>query len=142
MTLTVRAGGPASAPLIPAMPDSSAEWLVAQGRTRQWGTAPWSADPKAVESVRRYATTGTPYFAGMDGVPAAALTLGDAPGGCLAPADEPERYLRLPASDRPFKGAGRRCRAARPRKNGFVRTEAFTHGADEWPGQVPARRVL
>lgn len=170
MTITIRAGGPDDTPLILAMLDSCVEWLVAQGRPRQWGTEPWSANPRAVETVRRYATTGTPYFAEIDGVPAATLTLTDAPGAYLEAADEPERYIHLLASDRRFKGLGagaallahaaevtRRagvsllrvdCYAGDDGKlvafyegNGFVRTETFSHGPDEWPGQVLARRV-
>ncbi|MEW2624916.1 GNAT family N-acetyltransferase [Streptomyces sp. NPDC048106] len=171
MTITVREGGPDDAPLILAMLDSSVEWLVARGRTRQWGTEPWSANPRAVEMVRRYAATGTPYFAEIDGTPAATLTLTDAPGAYLEPAGEPERYIHLLASDRRFKGRGagaallahaaeatRRAGVGLLRvdcyagddgrlvafyeQNDFVRTEAFTHGADEWPGQVLARRVF
>ncbi|MFH8339910.1 GNAT family N-acetyltransferase [Streptomyces sp. AM6-12] len=170
MTITIRAGGPGDVPLILAMLDSSVEWLAAQGRTRQWGTEPWSADPRAVETVRRYAAAGTPYFAEVDGVPAATLTLSDAPGAYLEPAGEPERYIHLLASDRRFKGRGagaallahaaevtRRAGVSLLRvdcyagddgklvafyeKNGFVRTEAFRHGPDDWPGQVLAQRV-
>ncbi|WP_129308435.1 GNAT family N-acetyltransferase [Streptomyces sp. L2] len=170
MTLTIRAGGPEDAPSVLRMLDSSVEWLVAQGRTRQWGTEPWSTDPKAVAMVERYVAQGTPYIAEVDGVPAATLTLTDAPGAYLARADEPERYIHLLASDRRFKGHGagaallahaaeetRRAGVSLLRvdcyagddgklvafyeRNGFTRTESFLHGADEWPGQVLARRV-
>ena len=170
MTITIRTGGPDETPLILAMLDSSVEWLVAQGRTGQWGTEPWSANPKAVEVVRRYAESGTVYFAEMDGIPAATLTLSDAPGSYLEPAGEPERYIHLLASDRRFKGLGAGAALLAPaaevtrragvsllrvdcyagddgklvafyEKNGFVGTEAFTHGPDEWPGQVLAQRV-
>ncbi|MFF8402698.1 GNAT family N-acetyltransferase [Streptomyces sp. NPDC014846] len=171
MTIIIREGGPDDAPLILAMLDSSVEWLVSQGRTGQWGTRPWSDDPRAVDLVRRYATTGTPYFAEVDGVPAATLTLSEGPGPYLEPADEPERYIHLLASDRRFKGRGAGaallahaaqvtrlagisllrvdCYAGDDGKlvayyegNGFIRTEPFTHGENAWPGQVLARRVL
>ncbi|MER5886191.1 GNAT family N-acetyltransferase [Streptomyces sp. NPDC001941] len=171
MTITIRAGGPGDAPLILSLLDSAVEWLVSRGRTRQWGTEPWSRSEKAVAMVRKYATEGTPYFAEVDGVPAATLTLTDGPGGYLAPADEPERYVHLLATDRRFKGLGagsallahaaeetRRagvdllrvdCYAGDDGKlvgyyerNGFDRTESFTVGEDAWPGQLLARRVL
>lgn len=83
---------------------------------------------------------------------------------------EPERYIHWLASDRRFKGHGvgsallahaveetRRagvsllrvdCYAGSDGKlvryyesNGFTRTEAFTLGENDWPGQVLARRV-
>ncbi|MET7287834.1 GNAT family N-acetyltransferase [Streptomyces sp. NPDC005573] len=171
MSIIIRKGGTEDVPLILGMLDSSVEWLVSQGRTRQWGTEPWSRNPRAVETVERYVATGTPYFAEVDGVPAATLTLDDRPGSYLEPADEPERYIHLLASDRRFKGRGagaallahaaeetRRagisllrvdCYAGDDRglvayyeANGFIATEPFTFGEDAWPGQVLARRVL
>lgn len=171
MTITIREGGPDDTPLILGMLDSAVEWLVSQGRTGQWGTESWSGSPRAVELVQRLAAAGTPYFAEIDGAPAATLTLGTGPGSYLEPADEPERYIHLFATDRRFKGRGagaallahaaqvtRRsgisllrvdCYAgddgklvAYYERNGFIRTESFTVGEDKWPGQVLARRVL
>ncbi|MET7483436.1 GNAT family N-acetyltransferase [Streptomyces sp. NPDC005538] len=170
MAISIRDGGPDDIPAILGMLDSAVAWLVAQGRTGQWGSTPWSADPKAVAVVERYITQGSPYIAEIDGVPAGTLTLTDAPGPYLKSADEPERYIHLLASDRRFKGYGvgsallahaaeatRRagisllrvdCYAGDDRKlvtyyetNGFTPTEPFTVGADAWPGQVLARRV-
>ncbi|MGW2701029.1 GNAT family N-acetyltransferase [Streptomyces sp. NPDC001340] len=172
--ISIRAGRPDDIPVILGMFDSAVEWLVAQGRTQQWGTTPWSKNPRAVAMITRYVTEGTPYIAEYGGVPAATLTLTDAPGEYLRPADEPERYIHTFASDRRFKGHGvgaallahaaeetRRagvsllrvdCYAGDDRKlvafyerNGFVPTESFSVtmlGADDWPGQVLARRVL
>ncbi|MEU0008404.1 GNAT family N-acetyltransferase [Streptomyces sp. NPDC006314] len=171
MTITIREGGPGDAPLILGMLDSAVEWLVSQGRTGQWGTESWSGNPRAVELVHRYATAGTPYFAEIDGTAAATLTLSTGPGSYLEPADEPERYIHLFATDRRFKGRGAGaallahaaqvtrqsgisllrvdCYAGDDGKlvayyesNGFIRTEPFTFGEDKWPGQVLARRVL
>jgi len=168
--ISIRDGGPDDIPAILGMLDSAVEWLVAQGRTGQWGTTPWSGNPRAVETVHKYVTQGTPYIAEVDGVPAGTLTLTDAPGPYLEPSDEPERYIHLLASDRRFKGYGvgsallahaadetRRagvsllrvdCYAGDDRKlvayyegNGFTSTEGFTVGEAEWPGQVLARRV-
>ncbi|MGW7252800.1 GNAT family N-acetyltransferase [Streptomyces sp. NPDC054834] len=170
MEINIRKGGPDDIPVILAMLDSSVEWLVAQGRTRQWGTTPWSENPRAVDMVHRYVTESSPFIAEVGGIPAATLTLSKAPGPYLEPADEPERYIHLLASDRRFKGHGagaallahaveetRRagvsllrvdCYAGDDRKlvayyesNGFMPTESFTYGEDEWPGQVLARRV-
>lgn len=107
--ITIREGGPDDIPAILAMLDSSVEWLVAQGRTRQWGTKPLSEHARTVESVARYMEEGDVFIAEADGVPAATLTLTDAPGAYLAhlpPPGEPERYIHWLASDRRFKGHG------------------------------------
>ncbi|UJA08914.1 hypothetical protein HGI09_35720 [Streptomyces collinus] len=166
----VRAGGPDDIPLVLGMLDSVVTWLVARGRTRQWGSGSWSGDPRAVALVERHVTGGSPGIAEADGGPAATLTLTDGPAPCLTPADEPERHIHLLARARraPGRGTGAallahtaaetgragisllrvdRCTGgdgglvACYEHNGFVRTESFRHGADDRPGQVPARRV-
>ncbi|MBD0840274.1 MULTISPECIES: GNAT family N-acetyltransferase [unclassified Streptomyces] len=109
MKITIRDGGPADIPAILGMLDSCVEWLVAQGRTGQWGTRPLSGQAKTVESVTRYMTEGRTFIAEADGVPAGTLSLTDGPGAYLAhlpPAGEPERYIHWLASDRRFKGHG------------------------------------
>lgn len=165
--ITIRAGKPADVPLILGMFDSGVAWLAARGRTAQWGRTPWSADPRSVALVERYVTEGAPFIAEYEGVPAATLTLTDAPGPYVRPADEPERYIHLLASDRRFQGLGVGsallahaaaetrsggvsllrvdCYAGGDRKlvayyerNGFTPTESFTVGRDAWPGQTEA----
>ncbi|MBK3581803.1 GNAT family N-acetyltransferase [Streptomyces sp. MBT65] len=170
MAISIRDGGPEDIPAILGMLDSAVAWLVAQGRTGQWGSTPWSENPKAVAMVERYVAEGSPYIAEVDGVPAGTLTLTDSPGSYIEAVEEPERYVHLLASDRRFKGHGvggallahaaevtRRagisllrvdCYAGDDRKlvayyenNGFTATEAFTVGEDKRPGQVLARRL-
>ncbi|MFF4254178.1 GNAT family N-acetyltransferase [Streptomyces sp. NPDC001663] len=109
MEITIREGGPDDVPVILGMLDSCVEWLVAQGRTGQWGAKPLSQSPGTVESVTRYLDEGDTYIAEADGVPAATLTLTDSPGAYLShlpPVGEPERYIHWLASDRRFKGHG------------------------------------
>jgi len=109
MQISIREGGPDDIPVMLGMLDSCVEWLVAQGRTGQWGTEPLSRSPRTVESVARYIDEGSVFMAEADGVPAATLTITDAPGACLAhlpPPGEPERYIHWLASDRRFKGHG------------------------------------
>ncbi|MDH6550526.1 GNAT family N-acetyltransferase [Streptomyces sp. SAI-041] len=109
MEITIRDGGPDDIPVILGMLDSCVEWLVAQGRPGQWGTRPLSLSPGTVESVARYVDEGSVYIAEADGVPAATLTITDAPGAYLdhlPPPGEPERYIHWLASDRRFKGHG------------------------------------
>ncbi|MFE5816695.1 GNAT family N-acetyltransferase [Streptomyces sp. NPDC056479] len=109
MTITIREGGPDDLPAILGMLDSCVEWLVGQGRPGQWGTKPLSENPRVAESVTRDMDEGTAFIAEVDGVPAATLTLTDAPGAPLShlpPPGEPERYIHWLASDRRFKGVG------------------------------------
>ncbi|MEU5000738.1 GNAT family N-acetyltransferase [Streptomyces sp. NPDC021622] len=163
----IRPGGPTDIPVILGLFDRAVEWLVAQGRTGQWGDKPWSANPKAVSMVEKYVTTGTPWIAELDGEAIGTLTLTDAPGSYVKPAGEPERYVHLLAA-RHGSGAGRALLAhaaaetrsqgisllrvdcyaggdgklvAYYERNGFTRTEAFVEGDGAWPGQVLARRV-
>ncbi|MFH9673487.1 GNAT family N-acetyltransferase [Streptomyces sp. NPDC017405] len=109
MEIIIRDGGPGDLPAILGMFDSGVEWLVSQGRTRQWGTEPLSQHEKTVEALVRAMDEGATYLAEADGVPAACLVLTDGPGPHLShlpPPGEPERYVRWLASDRRFKGRG------------------------------------
>lgn len=109
MEITIRDGGRDDIPAILGMLDSCVEWLAGQGRTGQWGTKPLSENPKTVESVTRHMDEGSVFIAEAGGVPAATLTLTDAPGAHLShlpPPGEPERYIHWLASDRRFQGHG------------------------------------
>ncbi|MER6122221.1 GNAT family N-acetyltransferase [Streptomyces sp. NPDC001795] len=168
--MRIRKGTIDDIPVILGLLDGAVEWLVSRGRTRQWGTRPWSQLPRGVATVHKYVSTGDPWIAEIDGVPAGTLTLTDGPGDYIAPVVEPERYVHLLAADHRFSGRGvgsallahaaeetRRagisllrvdCYAGDDGKlvafyerNGFTRAEAFTVGDDQWPGQVLEQRV-
>ncbi|MEU7583620.1 GNAT family N-acetyltransferase [Streptomyces sp. NPDC041068] len=168
--ISIREGGADDIPAILGLFDGAVAWLVSRGRTGQWGTKPWSTNPNAVAMVEKYVTTGAPWIAEIDGTVAGTLTLTDAPGSYVAPAQEPERYVHLLASDRRFAGRGvgaallahavaetRRqgvrllrvdCYAGDDRalvayyeRNGFTATEAFTGPDGRWPGQILARHL-
>ncbi|MFF2043651.1 GNAT family N-acetyltransferase [Kitasatospora sp. NPDC058170] len=152
------------------MLDSAVVWMNGRGNTEQWGTTPYSQKPGGVARVERYLTENTPYMAELGGTPVGALVLdsGPSPQLPIAPAGEPERYVRLLISDRRHAGRGigaalldhaveetRRAGAALLRvdcwaggggelvafyeRNGFTPTDRFLSG--DWPGQVLARRV-
>ncbi|WP_433352942.1 GNAT family N-acetyltransferase [Micromonospora saelicesensis] len=166
----IRRGGPADAPAVLGMLDSAVVWMNDRGNTEQWGTTPFSEKPERAAQVGRYLTENLPFIAEVDGTPAAALVLGSGPDPRvpIAPAEEPERYVRLLVSDRRFAGqklgsallahaveetrrAGVRllrvdCWAgsggelvAYYERHGFTPTETFLAGT--WPGQVLAQRV-
>ncbi|WP_030687078.1 GNAT family N-acetyltransferase [Streptomyces sp. NRRL B-1347] len=168
--IRVRTGTAADVPVFLGLLDSAAEWLVAQGYTKQWGTEPLSANARVVELVEKYVAEGTPWIAEVDGEPAGMLMLTESPTGYVAPVDEPERYVHFLATGHRFAGLGVGrtllahavaetraqgvsllrvdCYAGNDGKlvayyesNGFVRTETFTEKDGTWPGQVLAMRV-
>nr|WP_243275181.1 GNAT family N-acetyltransferase [Streptomyces albus] len=152
------------------MLDSAVAWMNARGNTEQWGTTPFSRKPGSVERVMRYTTEHDSYIAelGGDAVGATVLGRGPSPRMPIAPAGEPERYVRLLVSERRHAGLGigagllahavEEARRASVRllrvdcwaggsgelvafyeRNGFTRTDRFFDG--DWPGQVLARRI-
>ncbi|GHI83508.1 GNAT family N-acetyltransferase [Streptomyces xanthophaeus] len=168
--IRIRPGSPADAPVILDMLDGAVAWMNSRGNTEQWGTIPYSQIPGGVARVERYTTDNAPYLAELDGRPVGALVMdtGPSPQMPIAPAGEPERYVRLLVSDRRYAGRGigaallahaaeetRRagvdllrvdCWAggggelvAFYERNGFTPTDPFLSGT--WPGQVLARRV-
>jgi GNAT superfamily N-acetyltransferase len=168
--IRVRPGGLADAPAVLDMLDSAVVWMNGRGNTEQWGTTPYSRKPGGVARVQRYMTENAPYIAELGGTPAGALVLdsGPSPQMPIAPAGEPERYVRLLVSDRRYAGQGigaallahaveetRRAGVELLRvdcwaggggelvafyeRNGFTPTDRFV--SDAWPGQVLARRV-
>lgn len=168
--IRIRPGGPSDVPAILDILDGAVVWMNARGNTQQWGTTPYSQKPGGVERVRGYTTEQMPYMAELDGAPVGVLVLGTGPNPQvpIPAAGEPERYVRLLASDRRYAGQGigavllahaveetRRAGVELLRvdcwaggggelvafyaRNGFAPTTPFTAG--EWPGQVLARRV-
>ncbi|MBM7489388.1 GNAT superfamily N-acetyltransferase [Micromonospora luteifusca] len=166
----IRRGGPADAPAVLDMLDAAVTWMNDRGNTEQWGTTPFSAKPGGPELVDRYLTENLPYIAEVDGTPAATLVLdsGPNPTAPIAPAKEPERFVRLLVSHRRFAGqklgsallahaveetrragvgllrvdcwaGGGGQLVAYYERHGFTSTETFLAGA--WPGQVLAQRV-
>ncbi|MBO3675205.1 GNAT family N-acetyltransferase [Streptomyces sp. NEAU-YJ-81] len=168
--IRVRPGSLADAPAILDMLDSAVAWMNDRGNTEQWGTTPYSQKTGGVARVERYTTENAPYIAELDGTPVGAMVLdsGPNPQVPIAPAGEPERYVRLLVSDRQHAGLGigaallahaveetRRAGVGLLRvdcwaggggelvafyeRNGFTATDRFLSGS--WPGQVLARRV-
>ncbi|MCX5378106.1 GNAT family N-acetyltransferase [Streptomyces sp. NBC_00091] len=169
--IRIRPGGLADAPAILDMLDGAVAWMNARGNTEQWGTTPYSQKPGGAARVERYLTENTPYIAELDGMPAGAMVLdsGPSPQMPIAPAGEPELYVRLLVSDRRHAGlgvgaallahaAGETRRAglellrvdcwaggggelvAFYERNGFTPTDRFL--SDAWPGQVLAQRLV
>jgi GNAT superfamily N-acetyltransferase len=166
--MKIRPGGPRDAAAILAMMDGAVAWLTENGRSGQWGTEPFSAIPRRVESIAEKTRTDTVWIAEIDGEPAGAMATSPKCMPYVPEAPEPELYITLLVTDRAFSGRGvgsallaharesaRRigvglvrvdCYAGSSgrlvdyyRRNGFVPVETFTVG--DWPGQLLAQRV-
>ncbi|MFD5105353.1 GNAT family N-acetyltransferase [Streptomyces cinereoruber] len=166
--MKIRRGGPEDIPAVLAVLDSAVTWLNGKGITAQWGTEPFTARPAAVRQVEETVAEGDLWVAEIDGAPAGTMTLTPHPGKHVPPADEPEVYVRLLATDARFhdRGVGaallRHAAEETRRKNvsllrvdcfagsegrliayyekqGFTRTDTFAVG--DWQGQILERRV-
>jgi GNAT superfamily N-acetyltransferase len=164
----IRRGGPGDAEAILAMMDEAVAWLVANGRSGQWGTEPFSHIPRRAASIAEMTRTDTLWIAEDDGVPAGAMATSPRPMPYISPVDEPELYITLLVTSRAFAGRGvgsallTHVRAEAQRlgvglvrvdcyagsdgalvayyvRNGFTPVSAFTVG--EWPGQLLSLRV-
>ncbi|WP_433273903.1 N-acetyltransferase family protein [Actinosynnema sp. CS-041913] len=166
--MEIRRGGLADLPAIMAMLDGAVAWLDASGRTGQWGSEPWSADPRRAGKIADKVRSDTVWIAEVDGEPAGALTHSPTPPDYVPPADEAELYVTLLVTSRAFTGRGvggalldhARVQARELgvdlvrvdcyaggdgrlvqyyRRNGFTPVDTFTVG--EWPGQLLSDRV-
>ncbi|MEV3925031.1 GNAT family N-acetyltransferase [Actinomadura coerulea] len=166
--MEIHKGGPGDAPMMLAMLDGAVAWLAANGRTGQWGSEPWSEDPRRVERVSGIARGDEIWVARVDGRPAGVMAVASGPPHYVEPAAEPELYITLLVTDRAFAGhgvggaliakareeAGAKgvgllrvdCYAGDDgrlveyyRGNGFETDAAFTVG--DWPGRVLSQRV-
>jgi GNAT superfamily N-acetyltransferase len=167
----IRRGTLADVPAVLGLLDDAVAWLVAQGRSDQWGTVPASADPRRHEQARAWAESGGLYLAEAGGRPVGALVVGRA-AAYVPPVSEPELYVNLLVTDRRHTGEGigtrlldharhlaRRAGVALLRvdcfrgpdralvryyeRQGFVATEQFTVDlpSGPWPGQVLEQRL-
>lgn len=169
--MEIRPGEHDDVPAVLALLDGATEWLVANGRTGQWGTEPHSTNPRRIAQVTGFAGDGGLWIAEQDGRAIGALAVGPAQDH-IPPASEPELYIRLLVTDRTAKGSGIGsalidhalhlakeegvelvrvdCYAGDDgalvryyERQGFTRTETFGVPVNEsvWPGQVLARRL-
>ncbi|WP_344165305.1 GNAT family N-acetyltransferase [Kribbella yunnanensis] len=105
MEITMRPGDADDVPTVLALLDGATEWLVAQGRTDQWGTQPHSTSPWRIEQITGFATDGGLWIAVGDGRAVGALAIGSAKPP-VPPAEEPEVFVRLLVTDRKSTGQG------------------------------------
>ncbi|HZX08704.1 GNAT family N-acetyltransferase [Kribbella sp.] len=103
MQITIRRAGRDDVPAVLSLLDGATAWLVARGRTGQWGTAPHSTSPARIAQVSGFADDGELWVAQRDGRVVGALAVGAAMD-YVPPATEPELYVRLLVTDRASAG--------------------------------------
>ncbi|NVI92638.1 GNAT family N-acetyltransferase [Actinomadura sp. BRA 177] len=164
----IRRGGPGDAPLMLAMLDGAVAWLAANGRTGQWGSEPWSEDPRRVERITGIARDDEIWVAEVDGRPAGVMAVAPHPPRYVDPIDEPELYITLLVTDRAFAGHGvggaliaKAKDEARAKGAGLLRVDCYAGGdgqlvqyyrrhgfapvaeftVGDWPGQLLSQQV-
>lgn len=78
-----------------ALFDANIAWLVEQGCSEQWGSEPWSDDPKKVRFVRELLSSGLVTIAEDNGIVIGASVVTDHPMPYVPALNEAERYLKL-----------------------------------------------
>ncbi|MBP2319724.1 GNAT superfamily N-acetyltransferase [Kibdelosporangium banguiense] len=167
--MRIRTGDESDLTAVLALLDEATAWMVSRGNTRQWGTEPWSDQPKKVDRTRELITTGELWITELDGAPVGAMIVSDQPMPYVKPVDEPELYVRMLVTSR--RHAGKRigeqllakarseavakgvslmrvdCFAGGAgelvryyERNGFQRAGTFT-SIQDWPGQVLSMRL-
>ncbi|RKS71647.1 L-amino acid N-acyltransferase YncA [Actinomadura pelletieri DSM 43383] len=103
--MRIRIGKPEDVPAVVALYDGAVEWLAATGRSGQWGTEPWSGNPRHVARVQRFADSGEMRVAERGDALVGAMRLGPAPR-FIPPVEEPELFLEALVIDRRCAGLG------------------------------------
>ena len=85
--------------------DEAVAWMVARGQEAQWGSEPFSRNPRKIARVGGLVDSGGLRVAERWGEPVAALVVGIAPL-YVPPPDRPELYINLLISSRRHAGGG------------------------------------
>jgi GNAT superfamily N-acetyltransferase len=104
--IRVRPGSLADFEAVMRLMDHAINWLVAQGRTGQWGSDSFTGSEKRVEHMRGEVEANVLWMAEIEGEPVGATLLGEEPMPYVSPVEERELYLRLLVTDRRHVGAG------------------------------------
>jgi GNAT superfamily N-acetyltransferase len=103
--MQIRIAEPADTAPVLALFDGIMEWLVARGRTAQWGTKPWSQRPELVTRVearieRLELRVAEDPELGIVGV----LSLSEQCADYVSPPPEPELFINLLGTSRSAEG--------------------------------------
>ncbi|KAJ5259396.1 hypothetical protein N7478_012377 [Penicillium angulare] len=129
--ISIVRGGVDDGPAVLNLLDTAVTWLASQDRTGQWGASSFSQNPKRVEQMTEFATTGHGIWLAIkntndthiddqnglhntqpqiinglsSGSVVGAIAIGDR-SDYVAPVSEPELYIRLLVTDRQCAGHG------------------------------------
>lgn len=134
MDLCIATGADTDA--VVALYDEAVAWLVARGRSDQWGVAPFSSRSDVVALIRARAESGTMWVARSQSQILGAVVLGSHPPHYIAhPAERPEIYISgMIASRAPnARGIGRvllehATETARRASIGLLRLDCYAGG--------------
>src|SRR5690606_30030474 len=102
----IRQASARDASAVVTMFDAAIDWFVEIGNTAQWGTTPFSRDPKRVDRVRSWCRApGAWLEVDEEGTALGALVLGDAHDYVPAP-ELPELYVKVLISSRASRARG------------------------------------
>src|SRR5215472_6138343 len=105
--MRIRTGGPDDYEAILRLGDEAVAWLVAQGRTGQWGTNPWTGNERREQVMRERAAGGGLRIAETDdGEAVGVLVITEERQSYVPAVDERELYVNLLLSSRKHVGAG------------------------------------
>ena len=90
-----RTGSSEDTDAVIALFDANVAWLVERGRSDQWGSEPFSENPKLVGFARDLLSSGLVTIAEIDGAVIGASVVTDHPMPYVPAIEEPERYLKL-----------------------------------------------
>ncbi|MGH3877553.1 MAG: GNAT family N-acetyltransferase [Actinophytocola sp.] len=166
--MRIRPGDVRDMPILFEFFDEAVPWLVARGSAGQWGSEPFSAQPRQVERITAMVSDGDLWLAESGGEPAGALIVNERPKSYAPPVDERELYVILLLVSRRHAGerVGSRLldharEQARARGIGLLRLDCYAGGdgdlvryylrngftpsrtvdLDGWPGQVFEQRL-
>jgi GNAT superfamily N-acetyltransferase len=104
--LALRPGSAADVDIVVGLLDRAVEWLVAQGRTGQWGDQTWSSQPHRVERIGGMLRDNELTVAWSGDEPVGVIVVGDQHAPYVDPPPARERYIHLLVTSPAVRGQG------------------------------------
>jgi GNAT superfamily N-acetyltransferase len=167
--IVIRRADPKDLDAVLAVFDSTVAWMVSQGNTKQWGSAPWSEQPRLVERFRHHLQYDITFVASKRGEIVGAIVIASSPPKyCWSGADGDSALYVEPFGTSPEvrgQGVGRAlleravqytrdqgksflrldCFAENPKLPAYYESEGFKARGDfavgEWHGRMFERPV-
>jgi GNAT superfamily N-acetyltransferase len=95
VVVKIRPGSIDDTDAVLALFDANVTWLVERGYAAQWGSEPFSENPRLVKFARELLSSGVVSIAEIAGEVVGTSVVADHPMPYVPATDEPERYLKL-----------------------------------------------